>query len=237
MTFLPTPPTRRGAFLDLIATNLDSTLLEVQAKPPLCTNDGIESDHSVLHVNAEIPVEARFKWRTIQTRPITKAGEKKFRRLIIAEEWDDVMLEDCPSKMVNIFNKRLDEIVNYSFPLKTKKIKNTDDPWIDDNIRKEIKLRKRIYARYGRSNKWHEQKRKTNALIKESKRKYYNLYTNKAIMTPGDASLYYKVVSRLKDKQTPPPFNVSEMCPGKTDLQVAEELADYFSAYLTTSRR
>ena len=63
-------------------------------------------------------------------------------------------------------------------------------------------------------------------MIESAKKKYYNCYTNKAIQNPGDTSLYYKVVHRLKDRQTPPRFDVCSMRPNLSQ----EELADFFSS-------
>ena len=42
-------------------------------------------------------------------------------------------------------------MMNAAFPEIEKKVKSTDDPWIDDNIRKKIATRKRIYDKEDRS--------------------------------------------------------------------------------------
>ena len=58
------------------------------------------------------------------------------------------------------------------FPIKKRTVKDTDDPWILIGIRKKIRLRKRIFKKDGRSDRWKKLKKVTEEKIKEAKAKY-----------------------------------------------------------------
>ena len=83
--------------------------------------------------------------------------------------------------------------------------------------------------KFGRNDVWKEKKKYTDKLIAEAKERYYSMYTSKALTNNGDAGLYYKVVNRLKDRQSQKPFEVCQMKPELTHEEVAEDLANYFS--------
>ena len=46
------------------------------------------------------------------------------------------------------------------FPFKSYTIKDTDDPWISDKIRRFIKIRKAVFRSEGRSANWKKYKEK-----------------------------------------------------------------------------
>ena len=81
----------------------------------------------------------------------------------------------------------------------------------------------RIHKRKKRTDRWKELKRQTTLLIKQSKSEYYRKYT-------GDSRLYYKVVGRLKRRESPRNFCVSELFPEQSDNAAAESVADFFSS-------
>ena len=53
------------------------------------------------------------------------------------------------------------------FPLKTTRRKDTDPPWINDNIRRKVRRRKAIYRVEGTSAAWKRLKKATVALVKK----------------------------------------------------------------------
>ena len=122
----------------------------------------------------------------------------------------------------------LDNLMDQVFPEKTKKIKNTDNPWITDFIWSKITSQKRIYDQEDRSTNWKQMKAYTNKLIKDSKKSYYRRFTDKAIATK-DSRLYYQVVNRLKTTENPRPFSVMDLFPAKPPEEVAEMVADFVS--------
>ena len=74
----------------------------------------------------------------IRTRLRTTAGNNLFKMRIERESWDE---------KASLLVKRLDNMMNEAFPIKTKKIKNMEDPWISDHIRNKRSTRKGIFDR------------------------------------------------------------------------------------------
>ena len=69
--------------------------------------------------------------------------------------------------------KTLDGFLDAAFPVKTHTVRSTDDPWIYIGIRKKIRLRKRIFKKEGRSQRWKRIKHITEEKIKEKKKEYF----------------------------------------------------------------
>ena len=94
-------------------------------------------------------------------RPKSKKGDKIFNGLLAQEDWKEVYDAVCPSLKAEKLANKLDSLMLTAYPTKNKKIRNTDDPWIDDHIRSQICTRNKTFKREFRSNKWHKQKRNT----------------------------------------------------------------------------
>ena len=112
-------------------------------------------------------------------------------------------------------------------PIKIKKIRNTDDPWITHAIRRKIRARKKVFRKEFRSTRWKQLKAETTRMIKEAKRRYYDNFTEQAKKT-GDSSLYFRIVNRLRDRRAPENFCVTDLFPGQPHTAAAEQVADFF---------
>ena len=118
--------------------------------------------------------------------------------------------------------------MNDCYPEKTTRIKSTDDPWITPAIKRRIRARKRIFQREKRSVYWKNYKKMINKMIKRSKKEYYDLFTN-AAKKNNDPALYFKIISRLKDRQAPRPFCVTDLFRNLPIEDGCEEIADFFT--------
>lgn len=225
ITVIPTGLTRKDETLNLVMTNSKSVQAEV--RDPLKSADGaLKSDHSSIFVKARFRAEHRFEWKRIRSRPKTKKGDKKFLDWINAQNWDIVRNENDPNLMAKKLVKLLDLIITEAYPVKHRKIRSTDDPWITDAIRKIIKDRMDVFKKKKRSARWKVIKKESACMIKDSKKEYYQKFTKLAAET-GDPSLYYKVVNRLKDRRAPDTFCVTSLIPGEQPEAAAEKVADF----------
>ena len=75
-------------------------------------------------------------------------------------------------------------------PFKERKIRSTDDPWISDNIQSLIRRRKRVFKKQGRSAKWRKIKTKTDRMICERKKKYYDAECKNNYSSPMPTRLH-----------------------------------------------
>ena len=123
----------------------------------------------------------------------------------------------------------IEKAMDRFYPEKTIKVKSTDEPWIDEEIRRCIRGRKRIYEREKRSEKWREKKQESKRLIRDAKKRYYEEFTKKAKQS-NDPALYFRIISRLKDREVPKRFSVLDLFKEESDKEVAEKVADFFTS-------
>ena len=230
LTTIQTGATRGSATLDMISTN--AKVKESLTMAPLSTNDGKESDHAVIHVCTELDQLHHFKKKILKVRPRTKAGEEKFKNLILTESWDDFLADSTEGP--SVLAAKLEEItrrwMDICFPEKNLTIKSTDLPWINHEIKKKITNRKKEFkrSRNKRSELWHIMKAETDDMIKKAKKEYYD--NMKCLAKSRDnPSLYYKAVARLKDAEKASQFDILDLFPGKTEEQAGSEIADFFN--------
>ena len=223
---VPTRPTRGNEVLDIVATNFEELVPEV--RDPLTTEDGRPSDHKTIHIRANTLNSDRFTISRIEYRPKTKRGDKLFKRWIEQQSWTEVTHTNNASEKAAVLMGMFEQAITDFYPMKTKKIKSTDDPWITPEIKRHIRTRKRIFERERRGIDWMAKKKETDDMIRGSKKDYYEKFTSLA-KENNDPSLYFKVINRLKDRQAPKPFSPTDLYKGKSDAQVAEIAADFFT--------
>ena len=66
--------------------------------------------------------------------------------------WETLLGDtEDPSEMTIRMHEKVTAITDECFPWRTRKVRSTDDPWIDDHIRRAIKRRMRQYKKNKRS--------------------------------------------------------------------------------------
>ena len=91
-----------------------------------------------------------------------------------------------------------------------------------------IRRRNRIYRKEGRSATWKRLKKVTDEMIRKRKRHYMDL--KKQQLTESDANRsFFRLVKSFNTAEKPQNFDVRSLRPGKSDLEVAEELASFFN--------
>ena len=131
------------------------------------------------------------------------------------QDWHEILAAQCAHEKAEKLMKTFQDAMDNFFPEKTKKIRDTDDPWITDQIWRRIRTRKKKFKKEERSENSKTLKEETTRLIRESKADYYKKYTELAKET-GDPALYYKVVNRLKDRQSPHLLKLQQCFPTPT---------------------
>ena len=112
--------------------------------------------------------------------------------------------------------------------MQTTKRKSGDLPWVNHAIRKRIKQRKAVYRREGRSSTWKRLKKVTEAMLSKRKEKYVLVQKDNLLARDSDRA-YFKNVKSYKTASRPKPFDVTTLFPGKSEEEVAEALAVYFT--------
>lgn len=70
-----------------------------------------------------------------------------------------------------------------------------NNPWIDDETRQHIKIRKAIFEKEGRSANWKKMKDITQTMIANRKKKYYDGEVDK-LRSQGADRIHYKILKK-----------------------------------------
>ena len=221
-------PTRGDRQVDKCLTNFGRVIFESDTLEPLETEEGNESDHRVAYFRAKFESN-KEETITYTYRPFNARGAARFSALIAHANWSCVLDPTDVDEKVNAFQVMLDGWMDTCFPLKTITRRKSDPPWVNRTIRRLTYKRRGVYDREGRSPKWKKLMKKTRKLCRERAGKY--LADQKSKLTgPGASRMFFKHMKSYNSREKPPDFNVADLYPGSTNLEVAEKLAEHFNA-------
>ena len=157
-----TVPTRRNpdAILDKIITNIPSYYESPYTLEPLDCDEnqsGVASDHLIVAMRplSNASTGTAKKHRIINYRPFPDSGLREFGCWLQAQSWHEIYSTKCPTQKAIIFEEMLMKQIELIFPMKTIKINVNDKPWVDSQLLKLDRKRKREYNRRKKSPKWH----------------------------------------------------------------------------------
>ena len=227
-----TPATRDGRKIDKIFTNWHSFIEEGGCLPPLKTaeHDGIctSSDHNVQYMVSRLPRREPVKWETYTHRPYTTAGEAAFMQEMGQMDWNPLLQKPDVNSKVGLLHQVLEDMLNRHFPLKSTKRKQDDLPWLDERALKMIKKKNAIFKAEGPGNRWENMRRKVDAYLDKRREGFLEKQRDKFIGPQAHVS-FFRNVKAFKTAERPRAFDVRELSPGKTDTEIANELAEYFN--------
>ena len=123
---------------------------------PVNPSRGKKSDHSVLIIyplNTHSIKESNiYIERT--TRPLPDSGIRRFGQMIVQEGWEEVRPDDTSSQQEEALQAVLARIFDSCLPSKTVRLRNTDKPFITNDIKKNDRKRRREYEKRGKSQKY-----------------------------------------------------------------------------------
>ena len=221
-------PTRRSALLDLVFTNLGDEIEETKIFGPLTNiKSGSESDHRIVYVKARMAHKHKFEWVEKTHRPMGRKAVDDAVNAVNRIDWESALpsMED-PDLYVEQFHLAITSTCLRFLPYKKTRFRSTDDPWIDDKIRRKVRARKRIFKLEKRSRRWKKLKTITTRLIRKAKSRFYRREVEK-MKQPG--ILPFKIIKRMKDAERPPEWSLEDLFPGSSQESVAEKTADFFS--------
>ena len=164
-------------------------------------------------------------------RVITDEGKERFKSFLTNVNGETLLGNNpCPDTNTPLLYKKINDLNRIRFPLKSRRIRSSDKPWITDNIRRKIKRRKREFFSndHTRTERWHSLKKESHEPIRMSKLKYYSKEAEK-MMAPGSNSVPFKSLHHIYDGDAPPKWTINQLTPDMSDLKLAEDLARYFT--------
>ena len=141
------------------------------------------------------------------------------------ENWSEVTAStNSASDAAVALNGTLQKLYNAAFPVKTRLIKSTDAPWMNDRLKRLIRNKRRYYALHGRNVVWRRKQARLQRLIKAAKKAYF-AKIKKKLTEAGDARGYYQGAKLLSSHDAPSRWKIQRMFPGKSDAQIGEVTA------------
>ena len=133
-----------------------SNPIVVSSVEPDHPSRGKKSDHSVpiiypLDIHS-IKENNNYTKRT--TRPLPDSGIRKFGETIVCEGWDEVRPEETSSQQDEALQAVLGRMLDTCLPTKTVRLRNTDKPFMTNDLKKIDRKRRREYIKHGKSPKY-----------------------------------------------------------------------------------
>ena len=228
-------PTRRNpdAILDLIITNIAALYQSPYTLLPLENDDDIAgkpSDHLsvVMKPLSQNSLTNRPKYRTIKYRSFPDSGIREMGQWLQSKSWNELYRIDCPEKKAEMFEKTLMEKVNIIFPEKVMKVNCADKPWVDSELLRLDRKRKREYNKRKKSDRWLELNKMFTERAEQLKVAYYKNRVED--LKTSNISQWYSKIKRMSDvDQTKESYvEIQDMADMSNQEQV-EEIADQFA--------
>ena len=132
-----------------------------------------------------------------------------------------------PTGKVLALEKVINSGIEKCFEKKKSSKKTTEPPWVSKGIRDNIRRRRLLFRREGRSEAWWKLKLEGNKAI-EKRRTKYNKERKDRILAAGHGS-FFKCVNAFLGDGAPEPWNIRMMFEGKEDGEIAAEAANFFN--------
>ena len=226
-------PTRRDRRIDRTFTNIGQEIGKVGTLLPLQTDgqDGHlrESDHRTCYVTARMRRKDKYTWLNYSYRYNNEESAKKFGEWIIMKDWSQLLQTPTVDGKADLYQNEINWAIREFFPLRTTKRRSTDPPWISPGVKKLIRARKRIFIDTGgRTAEWKRMK-KIVAKVIEKRCKKFQESQKIALLSEDGGRNFFKQTKNYLSKQRPKAFDVMDMFPGRSEVEVANLLADHFN--------
>ena len=229
--------TRKDKVLDIIIMNTSGYYQSPIIAPPIQPDDpntGQPSDHSVPVCTPHTDRYTRpvRHYKIIKYRPLPESSVKRFGEWMVSESWDAVRQGSSPTEQARIFEDLFFNNLNKYCPVKEMKIGSQDKPFINAELKKIDRRKRREYQKRGKSEKFLELKKQFDQKYKDAAEKYLNKQMDELrVSKPGQA---FSVLKRLggqpgdcTDNNTfSLPVHESESL---SPEQCAESIAQHFS--------
>ena len=195
--------------LDLVLTNHTSIIENTDILAPFC------SDHCT--ITADITFKT-YKEKTYKTKfwKYEEADNEAIENKVNSTDWSYINNSYCNNidEINEIFAKFIIDTANQFIPSVNYTKRPTDKPWMNNNIRKQIRQRDRLFkkAKLKKSvnylNNYKDKRNEVITSIREAKANYLQKLKDTLSDSKTPPKQWYKIaneISSLKNKRNPPP--------------------------------
>ena len=134
---------------------------------------------------------------------------EKFKSMMVAESWDR-MRHDSPSIAAEELNKILTEMLDECFPWKEFYIKSTDPPWMNGDVRRCSKRKRRKFREQGRGPEYRVLQKLMDKLVAKAKSVFF-AGVKEDMLIKGDIKGYHKAVKQFTTKDAPTRWDIRQL--------------------------
>ena len=141
-------PTRKDKCIDRLFTNFDQAQRDAGTVPPLGVepgSQGLDSDHRVAYVCANLPKVRAFEWISYKYRFYSEESSKNFGAWLAGFDWAEMTTLAGSNAKADYYQAAMDSAMDAFFPMVHVRRKTSDCPWVNNRIRRLIRRRKRVY--------------------------------------------------------------------------------------------
>ena len=226
-------PTRKGATLQLILTDLHSFMHPPSSHPPLQVDEwkkGVDSDHQALILAPKASshfVKKREK-RKVLTRPMPESKVNDFCAELTQHNWSNILNSENPHQKVELFQKYLIELKDKHFPEKEVSISSLDKQWMTPELKLLLRQVQRERLKNGKNGKFKQLWSKFRRLKRAKVKQFYRTFVEELKTT--NPSKWYSMMKRLGglDQMDRGKLQISSL-EGLTDAECAEAVAQSFA--------
>ena len=166
-------PTRvpLNTLLDIIVTNAPSLISKHGILAPIC------SDHKPIYACLKFPHDKTQSFKRM-VWDFKNANFDLFREKLLNTNWDFIDEYDNIDTITDMFTEKFIEVAKFTILKKECYIRGKDKPWMHNEIRKQIRIRRKVHRIAKRVNiaeywlRYRTQRNKVTSLVRKNKENY-----------------------------------------------------------------
>ena len=137
--------TRGSAALDIIATNINDSMIDCGTTEAIRSECGTSTDHLTPYASFRMPRVPTYNIEKYTYRHITEEAHHKFGELLENADWRPVLESNSSNKAMAALHQIFQEGLNVAYELKTSKKKTSEPVWMTEWLRKDIESRRTVF--------------------------------------------------------------------------------------------
>ena len=144
------------------------------------------------------------------------------------QDWSSVTDAIGSEEKAALFQDIIDREMDAHFPLCKARRRKRDLPWLDSVAKKKIKKKKAVYKDEGKSPRFIKVCENLERYLQLRQESYLENQRAK-LLGPDASKQFHKNVRNFHTADRPKQFNVADLMPDKSEKEVADQAADFFS--------
>ena len=227
-------PTRKGASLQLILTDLHTLMHPPTAQLPIQKDEGakgVDADHQtlILAPKASALFVVKREKKTVISRPMPQSSIDAFCLEMTQHKWEAVKGAESANEKTTEFHKYMRYLLDKYFPEKTVTMTNLDKHWMTPDLKQLLRQVQRTRLIEGKSSKfkrlWSKFRRLKRFKIKTLRNKMVNE------LKEGDSGQWYSIMRKFGgiDQMSRQELRIKSL-EGLSNRECAEAVAQSFAS-------